>query len=160
MAKPAPQKRPLKFNSFDDMVSEARSLMENGYASNGNWSLGQACGHLAEWMRYSLDGYPRPPLPLRAIFWVMKHTIAPRMKRKILAEGFQGGLPTAPESVPRPDSITDQQGLAQLLACVERVTEFDGKLLPSPLFGPMDKEMHTRVTLLHAEHHLAYFEPK
>lgn len=158
MAKPAARKRQLKFDCYDDMVSEACSLMENGYASNGNWTLGQACGHLAEWMQYPLDGFPRPPLPLRAIFWVMKHTIAPSMKRKILAEGFKGGSPTVPDSVPKPDAITDQQGFEQLLACVERVTEFNGELLPSPLFGPMDKDLHTQVALLHAEHHLAYFE--
>ena len=160
MTTQVPMKRQLKFDCFEDMVSEARSLMESGYDQHGNWTLGQACGHLAEWMRYPLDGYPKPPLPIRAIFWVTRYTVAPAMKRKILAEGFKSGSPTAPSSVPQADAITDSQGLAQLVACVERVTEFDGKLLPSPLFGSMDKEMHMQVALLHAEHHLAYFQPK
>ena len=41
MAGTEPEKRKLTFNSPDDIVAEARSLYENGYVSNGNWSLGQ-----------------------------------------------------------------------------------------------------------------------
>ena len=160
MAKPEPKKRQLKFDSLDEMMSEVRSLKENGYVSNGNWTLGQTCGHVANWMTYPLDGFPVPPLPIRAIFWVMKKTVVPGMKRKILAEGFTGGMMTAPESVPKPDELTDQQGVEQLQKIVDRVKEFGGELIPSPLFGPMDKEMHVRVTLLHAEHHLGYLELK
>ena len=88
--------------------------MENGYVSNGNWTLGQACSHIADWMRFPLDGFPNPPWPIRAMMWVMKHTVGPGMKRKILAEGFQGGMPTAPETVPAPGDMTDRQGVEKL----------------------------------------------
>jgi hypothetical protein len=160
MAKPKPNKRQLKFNNTDELMAEVRSLNENGYLSNGNWTLGQTCGHLANWMRYPLDGYPVAPPPIRAIFWVMKKTVGPGMKRKILAEGFKGGMMTAPESVPQPDELSDQQGVDQLQEVVDRVNAYDRELLPSPLFGEMDKPMHVTVTLLHAEHHLGYLEPK
>ena len=160
MAKPEPKKRNLKFNSLDEMMADVRSLNENGYVSHGNWTLGQACGHLANWMRYPLDGYPVAPLPIRMIFWVMKKTVVPGMKRKILAEGFKGGMMTAPESVPKQDEMSDQQGVDQLQEAVDRVTAHNGALYPSPLFGEMDKQMHITVTLLHADHHLGYLEPK
>ena len=141
-------------------MSEVRSLHDSGYVSNGQWTLGQTCGHVANWMRYPLDGFPKPPLPMRAIFWIMKYTIAPGMKRKILAEGFKSGMPTAPDSVPRQDEMSDQQGVDQLQEVVDRVKSHTGDLNPSPLFGPMDKEMHETVTLLHAEHHLGFLEAK
>jgi len=160
MAKPEPQKRQLSFKSMDEMLAEVRSLLEKGYTSNGNWTLAQVCGHLSDWMRFPLDGFPKPPLPLRMIFWVMKKTIAPGMKRKILAEGFKSGMPTAPETVPKPDAMTDQQAVELLQQTVDRTQAYQGELIPSPLFGPMDRETLQKVGLLHAEHHLGYLEPK
>ncbi len=159
MGKAAPVKRPLKFESTDAMLAEARSLLETGYKSRGNWTLGQTCGHLANWMQYPIDGFPRGPLPIRAMLWVMKHTVGPGMKRKILTEGFSGGSPTAPQSVPQAAELSDQQGLEKLQQAVERLTNYDGPLLPSPLFGAMDKSMLITITLLHAEHHVGYLEP-
>jgi len=161
MAKPEPKKRKLKFDNLDAIMTEVRSLHENGYVSNGNWTLAQCCGHLSEWMRYPLDGFPVPPLPIRMIFWVMKKTIAPGMKRKILAEGFSGGQMTAPESVPKPDEMSDAESIEKLQLTIDRAKQAkDDELLASPLFGEQDKELYTKVTLLHAEHHLGYLEPK
>jgi hypothetical protein len=160
MAKTEPKKRKLKFSSLDDMMAEVRSLKQNGYLSNGNWTLGQCCGHIAAWMSYPLDGFPVPPLAVRMMFWVMKKTVVPGMKRKILAEGFKGGTMTAPESVPKQDETSDQMGIEQLQKAVDRVNAHEGSLHPSPLFGEMDKAMHIKVSLLHAEHHLGYLEPK
>lgn len=154
------KKRPLKFANFDELTAEINSLHEKGYVSNGNWSLGQCCGHLADWMRFPIDGFPVPPLPIRMMLWVMKVTAGPRMKRKILAEGFKGGMPTAPETVPSRDGLSDDQGIEKFQSTIDRVRSFEGELKPSPLFGPLDKEMHMKVTLLHAEHHLGYLEPK
>ena len=160
MAKPEPKKRQLKFHDLDEMMADVRSLKENGYTSHGNWTLGQCCGHLAHWMRYPMDGYPVAPLPIRMIFWAMKKTVVPGMRRKILAEGFKGGMMTAPESVPQQDETTDQQGIDQLQKVVDRLIAFEGELLPSPLFGEVDKQMQVKVSLLHAELHLGYLEPK
>ncbi len=160
MAKPEPKKRELKYENLDEMLSDVQALQSGGYVSNGNWTLGQACGHVADWMRFPMDGFPRPPLPMRAMFWLMKVTVAPRMKRKILAEGFQGGMPTAPETVPAAGSITDEQGIQKLNETVSRLKAWNRELIPSPLFGPMDKETLIRVSLLHAAHHFGYLEPK
>ena len=160
MAKPDTRKRQLKFNHLDEMMNEVRSLNETGYVSNGNWTLGQTCGHLAEWMRYPIDGFPVMPLPIRVIFWMLKKTVLPGMKRKILAEGFKGGMMTAPESVPKEGEMSDQEGIDKLQEVVDRLKAHREGLFPSPLFGPMDVEMHTTVTLLHANHHLGYLKPK
>ena len=160
MAKTAPEKRPLSFPNFVEMMAEVHLLLEGGYQSNGNWTLVQACGHMADWMRFPMDGFPKPPLPMRMLFWVMKVTIGPGMKRKILAEGFTGGMPTAPETVPEPGAMTDSQAVQLLQQTVDRLMAYNGDFLPSPLFGPMDKATVIQVSLLHAEHHLGYLEPK
>jgi hypothetical protein len=81
------------------------------------------------------------------------------MKRKIMREGFKGGLPTAPETVPDASSFSDQHGVEKLKEAINRIVEYSGDLLPSPLFGSMDKETLIKVSLLHAEHHLSYLDP-
>lgn len=159
MAKQEVSKRPLKFNDFDELIAEVQSLANHGYTSMGNWTLGQACGHIANWMRFPIDGFPKPPRFMRLVFWVAKITIGPSMKRKIMKEGFKGGLPTAPETVPDASSFSDQDGVEKLKEAINRIVEYSGDLLPSPLFGPMDKETLIKVSLLHAEHHLGYLYP-
>lgn len=158
MAKAEPNKRQLKFETLNEMLLEAARLHEYGYQRSGNWSLGQACGHISQWMQFPIDGFPTQPLPLRAIFWVLKRTIGPGLKRKILANGFSAGTPTAPQTVP-PGTLSDQEGLEQLRAAVTRLEAYDGPLYPSPLFGPMDHGTLRQVTLLHAEHHLGFLSP-
>ena len=159
MAKNEPPKRQLKFENFDALMNEVRSLSEGGYKSNGNWNLAQACGHVSEWMQFPIDGFPTPPFFMRPIFWLMKISMGSSMKRNILANGFKGGMPTAPETVPEPDAMTDQQAIEQLQKAVDRLQSYIGELHPSPLFGPMDMKTLIKVSLLHAEHHLGYLEP-
>ena len=160
MARPEPKKRPLKYNDFDQMMADLNSLHDGGYVSHGNWTLGQACSHVADWMRFPMDGFPTPPLPIRIIFQIMKYTIASRVKARILAEGFKGGMQTAPQTVPKPNEVTDRDGIEKLQRVVDQLKAHSGELHPSPLFGQMDHAMHTKVTLLHAEHHFGYLEPK
>ena len=107
-----------------------------------------------------MDGFPKPPLLVGAMMWVMKYTVVPGMKRKIFAEGFSGGMPTAPETVSQPDAVSDAEAVEQLQKIVDRLSAFDGDLIPSPLFGKMDIELATKVALLHGEHHFGYLEPK
>jgi len=97
---------------------------------------------------------------MKVIFWFIRVTIGSGMKRKILSEGFKSGMPTAPQTVPDPDVMSDREAVAQLQRTVDRVMAYDGELLPSPLFGKTDKETHIKVSLLHAEHHFGYLEPK
>lgn len=160
MSKSEPQKRTLKYAGFDNLYADIEHLMVTGYRSQGNWNLAQALTHVADWMRYPIDGFPTPPIFLRPVFWLLKVTIGPSMKRKILIEGFSAGIPTAPESVPSADQNTDQEAYDFLRETIQRVNAHQGQFKPSPLFGPMDKELLNTVMLLHAAHHLGYLAPK
>ena len=85
----------------------------------------------------------------------MKVTVGNRMKKKILAEGFKPGMPTAPVTVPDA-SVSDNEQVEKYFETMARLKAYEGELHPSPLFGPMDKESLMRVSILHAEHHLAF----
>lgn len=160
MAKPEIPKRELKFDDLQAVLIETKRLQQQGYDSRGNWTLGQTCGHLAEWLRYPMDGFPKAPLLVRAILWTMKVTVAKSWAKKVLNEGFKGGAPTAPDSVPEADELSDVEGIAKLEQVIERAEKYDGELMPSPLFGKMDRELWIKVTLLHSEHHLGYLTGK
>ncbi|MEM9944297.1 MAG: DUF1569 domain-containing protein [Planctomycetota bacterium] len=159
MPKPEPKKRKLHFETLDAVVAEVEELQNRGYQSHGNWDLAQTAVHLANWLRYPMDGFPVAPIYVRPIFWFMKVTVGPSLKKKILANGFSGGMPTAPESVPEKNQFNDAEGARKLLEIIDRAKNFDGHLHPSPLFGAMEKDVWIKVTLLHSEHHLGYLEP-
>ena len=50
------ERRTLEFERIDDVMSEVDRLLD-GYASAGNWSLGQICNHLAGTYRMSIEGF-------------------------------------------------------------------------------------------------------
>lgn len=157
---PNTQQRSLTFESLDGVVNEARRLHEHGYHATGKWNLGQTCFHLVEWARFPMDGFPQPPLVLRAIFGGMRGLgIIDRMTKNILANGFKAGTPTAPQTVAKPDAMSDADGVDQLTAVIDRMKSFEGALHPSPMFGEMDRELWIKVTLLHCQHHLSFLIP-
>jgi hypothetical protein len=108
-----------------------------------------------------MDGFPKPPIIIRAMFGMMKMLgMVEKMKRDILANGFKPGLPTAPQTAPKAETVTDEAGVQKLREVIARMKTWQGSLHPSPLFGPMDREMWTKVNLLHCEHHLGFLAPK
>lgn len=158
---PANRKRPLRLETLDEVIAEATSLLESGYVAKGQWNLGQSCFHLAEWTRFPMDGFPTPPLFLKAIFNALNAVgVTERMKQGILANGFKAGTPTAPQTAIDPANITDDEGVQQFIQVVQRAKRFDWPLQPSPIFGEMDRDLYVKVSRLHAEHHLAFLWPK
>lgn len=155
-----PTRRSLHFNGLDDVVREVESLRASGYDRAGNWDLAQTCSHLAEWMRFPLDGFPRPPAPVRAMLWVMKNTFGRRQLRKVLAtSSMPAGGPTMPETVATAggDETVAAERLRQTVA---RFKAHTGPLHASPLFGELDRETATRLQLVHCAHHLSFLVPR
>ncbi|MFO0804845.1 MAG: DUF1569 domain-containing protein [Gemmataceae bacterium] len=153
-------RRTLRFATLDDAVADAEELLAKGYDKAGQWSLGQVCGHLANWLSYPMDGFPKAPPPIRLMLWLARHSIGPGKLKQYLATGDMGaGKPTMPQSVPAPDA-DDREGVAKYRAMVDRAIRFAGTPLPSPLFGPMDRDTWVKLNCVHAAHHLAYLTPK
>lgn len=154
------QRRPLRFASLDEVVRDAEGLLANGYEKAGNWDLAQAAGHLAEWMRFPVEGFPKAPAPIRAVFWVLRKTIG---RKKLLTyietNSFPAGKPTMPQTVPPPGGDA-RAAVEKLKQSVERLKGYTGEIVPSPLFGRMTKEEAVGMQLVHAAHHLSFLIPK
>ena len=52
--------------TWDQVSEDVRRLAAHGYTAHGNWNLSQVCGHLNDWMRFPMDGYPKAPILIRA----------------------------------------------------------------------------------------------
>lgn len=153
-------RRTLKFDTLADAVRDAEALLAKGYDKTGKWSLGQVCGHLANWLSYPLDGFPKVPLLLRPVLWMMKVMIGKRKLKTYLADrSFPAGKPTIPQSVP-PATAEDADGVAKLKAAVERFAAHTGPVKPSPLFGAMTKDTADGLQRVHCAHHLSFLVPK
>jgi hypothetical protein len=152
-------RRQLQFGSLDEVVADVENLLAKGYDKAGNWDLAQVCGHLAEWMRYPIEGFPKPPIFVKPLLWLMKVTAGKKMLAKILAEGFEPGGRTMPETVPPPGGDA-AAAVAKLRSAAEKWKAHTGEVHPSPLFGPMTKETAQAVQLKHAAHHLSFLVPR
>lgn len=160
MGKAKARAREIRYQDLDEMMADVELLLRDGYEKHGNWTLAQAAGHVADWARFPMDGFPTPPAPLRLVFWTLKKLgVAERMAKQIKAEGFKPGIATAPQTVP-PADASDAEAVEQLRAVAARMKTHSGQLHASPLFGEMDVPTHLHVTLLHAAHHFGYLTPK
>jgi Protein of unknown function (DUF1569) len=155
-----PIRRVLNFTDLDDAARDAESLLAGGCDRAGNWNLAQVCGHLTDWMRYPLDGYPHQPAPVRPILWLMKHAFGRRQFQKILTSGAMPiGGPTFRETIPALDA-DESAAVARFRDAVARFKAHNGPFQPSPLFGEFDRDTATRLQLIHCAHHLSFLVPK
>jgi hypothetical protein len=154
-----PERRKPTFASLDDVVRDTENLLAKGYDRAGNWDLAQVCSHLAEWMRFPVDGFPRVPLLLRPMFWLMRATVGKKMRAKVLAGGFDAGGQTMPQTVFASGGDAPA-AVAKLKEVAERFKAHAGPICPSPLFGAMTKDEALQLQLKHCEHHLSFLIPK
>lgn len=152
-------RRDLKFTKLEEIYQDAEMLHDRGYEMAGQWNLSQACGHVGDWMRFPMDGFPKASLPVRGILWVMKILIGKSTLRKILAEGkMKEKTPTMPATVRGPDG-DEAIEVERLRETVVRLISWKDDYYPSPVFGPMDRDTVVKLQLIHAAHHLSFLIP-
>jgi hypothetical protein len=155
-----PQRRPLQFNDLDEVVRDAENLQAKGYEKAGNWDLAQCCTHLSEWLRFPVEGFPKAPAPIRAVFWVLRKTVGRKKLLTYIDTGsFPVGKPTMPQTVPPPGG-DPREAINKLRRSVNRLKEYTGPIVPSPFFGPMTKDEAVRMQLVHCAHHLSFLVPR
>lgn len=154
-----PARRELSFPTLDAATAVARHLLVAGYSRAGKWSLGQVCGHVALFVRMPIDGIP--PLPLRLVIagFLVRNTVGPHYKRKMLASGkIPAGRPAIRETV-MADTIDDTAALIEMETQFERLKKFKGVPHASPLLGPVSNGELLKLTCIHAAHHLGFLVP-
>ncbi len=151
-------RRPLRFNSLDEMLADARSLAAAPKIRQlGNWTLGQALNHLAAWIDYPYLGYPEGlfiPEEMKANARAIKH----RMMMQPMSPGENLPGPAAPPAGTFATEIVPTHiALPRLEAAAARLRTSE-PTHPDPAFGPVTAHEWTLMNLRHAELHLSFFQ--
>ena len=151
-------RRSLQFNTIDDLLAEADRIVAAEKAGtlrqSGNWTAGQAFGHLAAWMNYAYDGYPfKTPWPIRLI---LKTQV-----RKYLRNGMPAGvrIPKVKNGTYATEVLSTEEGAAQLRRALTRLASDEPATHDSPAFGKASDEDRIALNLRHAELHLGFLHP-
>jgi hypothetical protein len=143
-------RRPLHFQTIDDIHRDVEHLNQGKVKALGNWSGGQVLRHLATVMNDSIDGFPmRFSWPLRLLGRVLKG----RILAKGMTPGYQLKGSAAAELVPPATSW--EEGLQLFRQAIHRL-QTETKREPSPFFGAMTREEWDQLHCRHAELHLSF----
>ena len=119
----------------------------------GNWTLGQALGHLATWVTFAYDGTPlKPP-------WFVR--LPSRLFRdRFLSKGLSPGvrIPRVEGGTLGTEPLSLDEGLSRYRAILERLRR-EAPTKPNTTFGPLTHEQWVALQLRHAELHLSFFKP-
>jgi hypothetical protein len=151
-------RRILHFDTLDQVLAEVDRLVEAEKAGRlkqlGNWTLGQALGHLACWMEYFYTPAPlKPPFFIRWILRLQRNSFIWKPKKPgVRIPGVKGGTLGT-------DPIPLDEAVPRFRRVVERLKK-EGPTVPSPAVGPMTHEEGIAISLRHAELHLGFFVPE
>jgi hypothetical protein len=154
---PSQQRRTLHFASIDDITRDAEKLAiaeRKGHLRQvGNWTLGQACGHLAAWINYGFDGTPAK------VPWFLRMIARPARKRYIYKPMNPGGrLPKISGGTLAMDILPTDEGLSRLRLACNRL-KADVPKIPNPVFGKLKPDEWRNLHMRHAELHLSFLRP-
>jgi hypothetical protein len=154
------QRRKIDFDNWRDVSADINQLIDGGYTATGNWNLQQCCDHLNDWLGYTLDGYPKPSIPVRILFVVLRKVTGERAFQTLLKDRtMKPGLPTAPKTVHK-DAHDDVTAVMTYQATIDRFESYDGPIHSSPLLGSMTKSEAEQLHHVHAALHLSFLWPR
>jgi hypothetical protein len=148
-----PGRRALTFTSLAEVMPEVERLLP-GHTTVGKWSLGQICGHLAQALHGTIDGFPAQAP------WLVRRTVGPLLLRWVLRRNrIIEGVKAPPESQPAPG--VDARAAAEALrAALARLAAHAGPLVEHPFFGgPLTREAWESFHCIHCAHHLSFAVP-
>jgi len=148
--------RSLRFETIDDVQAEVDRIVAAAgtLRQSGNWTAGQAFGHLAAWINYSYDGYPfKTPWFIRMILKLrVKHYL-----RKGLSAGVR--IPGVAAGTYATEDLSIEEGADQLRRALTRLKSDEPARYDSPAFGKLTDEDRIALNLRHAELHLGFLHP-
>lgn len=154
------ERRPLRLDSVPALRAEIDRVVEAERAGRlrrtGNWTVGQAFGHVAAFIDYGYIGFPADlPMPPGPVRFLLKF-----MKNKFLNKGLPVGIriPKVPGGTLAIEPLPTDEGTRRLKAALDRL-EAQPPSHPSPAFGVMSREDWTKLQLRHAELHLSFLHP-
>jgi hypothetical protein len=148
------QRRPIRYESYDDVLADAERLAQRPVVTLGNWSPGQVFAHLAMACDVMIDGAPAaPPKPIQ---WLLRFLL----KRRFLTQGLPAGFALKGKSaVLVPGIVSTDEGLARLRAGFARLRANPHRA-PHPGFGVITPEEWDAFHLRHCELHMSFLQPQ
>lgn len=144
-------RREVRYESFDDLLIDARRFAKTQVCCLGNWSPGQIFEHLARSLDGSIDGIDfAMPAPVR---WIMSLL----MKKKFLEGELPAGFKSSDSMIPGDTSVKD--GLASLEMAITRQNQEPNRVM-HPGFGNISRESWGKFHLRHAELHMSFLVPE
>jgi len=151
-------RRKLRFETVVALLLDVDKIVAADKAGklrrSGNWTAGQAFGHLATWINYAYEGFPmRVP-------WIIRVLI--RMKKNsYLRSGMQAGvhIPKVPNGTYGTELLGTEEGAERLRKALGRLKSNERAKFDSPAFGPMGDQERLALNLRHAELHLSFLHP-
>lgn len=153
-------RRKLTFRSVDEVLADVDRIVAADRAGTlsrtGNWSAGQAFGHLAAWIEYGYEGFPMPPPP-----WFIRVILRYIMKPMYLRCGMRAGvrIPRVPEGTWATEPMSTDEGAKRLRKALGRLKNREPAKFDSPAFGPTTEDGRMTMHLRHAELHLGFLHP-
>ncbi len=151
-------RRRIRFETVEDALADVDRIVAAEAAGTlrtcGNWTAGQAFGHVAGWINYAYEGFPlKTPWFIR-IFLRMK-------LKKMLRDGMPAGvrIPRVPNGTCATDAMSTQDGAQRLRQALHRLACDEPTKYDSTAFGPMPNEQRVALNLRHAELHLSFLHP-
>ncbi len=151
-------RRTLRFESLDQVLADVDQLVAAERAGRlrclGNWTLGQALGHLAAWSEFGYTGVPlKVPFFIR---WILR-----LRKRKFLYGPMRAGvrIPRVENGTLATEPLSLDEGLTRFRRITERL-KTEAPTAPSPIFGNLTHDESIALNLRHAELHLGFFVPE
>lgn len=149
-------RRTLRFNSPAEAIADARALVAAENAGTlrrtGNWTLGEAFTHLAAFINFPYDGYPKnlqAPLLVKLILKIMKN--------RYMTKGLPAGrrIPGIPTGTVGAEKVSSSDGLARLEKAWARL-QAAPPTVPNPVFGPLPHQEWIDLHLRHSELHQSF----
>jgi uncharacterized protein DUF1569 len=150
-------RRMLRFETMGQMLAEVDGLIAAERAGKlrrlGNWTLGQALGHLGVWAEYSYTGAPvKPPLWVKWLVRLRKQAfLYGPMRAGIRISGIPGGTLAI-------DEMPLEEALPRFQRIMNRIHS-EAPTAPNLIFGPLTHDEWIALQLRHAELHLGFFVP-
>lgn len=147
-------RRPLRFNSLDDIEADLNSLEGKPLKVLGNWSVGQILAHLSVPMNGAIDGMGfRPAWYFRIMGRFMKN----HFLNGTMPPGFK--LPRNAEAELVPGATSTEEGFAAIRKALHRL-KTETHRVPSPFLGPMSIDDWNKMNCRHCELHLSFIVPE
>lgn len=145
-------RRPLRFNSVDEILADVERLASQKRRTLGNWSFGQILWHLATVMDSSIDGSP-----VRANIFM--RLMGKLMKGHMLKNGVSPGFQLSGEIAKLflPPATSDDDGLRRFRQSVRR-QHAESHREPSSFLGVLTNDEYVQLHCRHAELHLSFVD--